>query len=84
MTEPQQLVKELETLIASGDEAATKRYIVEHFRDFPKETQQDLAVALFEDAMSDELKDRESLAKLKQEAVRAIKAVETIDETSKN
>lgn len=84
MSDVQELVQQLESLIASGNEAETKRFVIEHFKEFPIETQQDLAVSLFEDALSDELSNKEALAAIKKDAVRAMNAVDAIDQAETN
>ena len=75
----QALAEELNKLMASGDEGATMQFVVEHFKEFPEETQRSLAVGLFADAMAEDVAEREALHKMKQEAVEIIDAFEQVE-----
>lgn len=43
--------KQLEALIEGGDEQALRRFVVDHFTEFPPEAQQEFAVELFTEAL---------------------------------
>lgn len=68
------LAQELQKLMSTGDEAVTRKFVIEHFKDFPEETQRELAVGLFADAMAEDLAQRETLLQMKREAVETIES----------
>jgi hypothetical protein len=47
----EKLQQELEAVIKTGDEAKFRRFISEHMREFPKDVQDDIIVALLEEAL---------------------------------
>ena len=47
----EKLQQELEAVIKTGDEAKFRRFVSEHMREFPKDVQDDIIVALLEEAL---------------------------------
>jgi len=47
------LYESLEKLINAGDEAAARAYLADHFKEFPEDSQKEITLILFEDAMNE-------------------------------
>ncbi len=69
-------LEQLKALLVAGSEDQVRDFIAEHFTDFPEEIQQKLAVELFHEAISDEVKELETTVALKEEAVKLIEAAQ--------
>jgi hypothetical protein len=63
----QPLIEQLKEKMASGSEQDVRAFVIEHFKEFPEETQQELAVELFSEAMSNDVAESEKIAELKKE-----------------
>lgn len=71
---------QLQQLIDSGDEAATKEFILKHFAELPHDLQKKLAVDLFEEALEKFVEKKEALIAMKKEAVEMIDEIGSKDE----
>ena len=67
-----QLATELQTLIENGSEAEARKFVIDHFAEFPPETQRELAVGLFSDALDREAQNAEEIGELRKIAADAI------------
>lgn len=76
------LAGQLEAVMAKGDDAETKKFILDHIREFPEETQREFAVGIFEDAIERRSAEQEALMALREKAAEAIEAAETLPEES--
>lgn len=74
------LIDKLGQLMEGGDEKAARKFIIEHFDEFPADVQGELAVELFREAMQSDLSEREAIAKLKEEAIEAMEALDSLDD----
>ena len=72
----QELAEQLDRILDTGTEEEATNFVVEHFKEFPADVQRELAVALYSDALEEDLAKREALAELKKEAIGAIEAME--------
>lgn len=73
------LVRELESLMAQGDESAVKQFVLDHLNEFSESIQQDFAMAMFEDALQDTVAKRGALVALKEKAAETIDAFESTE-----
>jgi hypothetical protein len=71
-----EFVQKLTDLMAHGTEAETRQFILEHFKEFPAETQRGLALDIFEEALDEEIGKQESLLELRKGVADAISAEE--------
>ncbi|NQV13441.1 MAG: hypothetical protein HQ530_04020 [Parcubacteria group bacterium] len=72
-----ELYKELKGLIAKGDEAKVKSFLVEHFEEFPKEMQDNLIMLFFEESLSKIVGGQDqAVADFQQQGLAAIKDME--------
>lgn len=71
---------QLEEKMQTGSEAEVKEFVLAHFSEFPEETQQELATAMFEDALGETVAARSALINLKEKAAGAIDAFESTGE----
>lgn len=74
------LLEQLKAMIANGSEQEVRAFVVEHFKEFPEETQQELAVELFSQAMSNDLAERERIAELKKEFLDTVEPLDQLEE----
>lgn len=80
MTDQHEALRErLEEKMKSGSEAEVKEFVLAHFSEFPEETQQELAAAMFEDALGETVAERSALVNLKEKAAGAIDAFDSTD-----
>ena len=69
-------VAQLRALIASGNEADVRTFVVEHFSDLPENLQKELGVLLFKEALQGEIQERDAILAIKKEAVAMIDTIE--------
>lgn len=75
-----QLIEQLKEKMATGTEADVRAFVIEHFKEFPEETQQELAVELFSEAMANDMAEREKIAELKREFLDTVETLEQLEE----
>ena len=57
-----ELHNEFDSLMERGDESAARQFLVDHFSEFPEDTQAELIFALFEEAL---VREKESVDALR-------------------
>jgi hypothetical protein len=71
-----EILEQLRTLMEKGTEEQVRAFVGEHFAELPEDVQKEFAVALFREAIDEEIQEREAIVKMKEEAVRMIDEVE--------
>jgi hypothetical protein len=66
------LIDQLEEVITTGTEAEAKAFVIAHLKEFPEETQRELAVGLFAEALEKSVAEHEELERIKETAGAAI------------
>ncbi len=72
----EQLRAEIDRLLDAGDESALKDFMLEHFSELPEDTQSEMLLASFSDAVTARLAD----AKIADLQDSALKAAEILEE----
>ncbi len=62
------LFKEFDRLVASGDEAAMRAFLVDHLKEFPKELQDKITFAFFAEAVTKQGAEASAVPEMQQEA----------------
>jgi hypothetical protein len=57
-----ELAIQLEKLIEVGDEKAVRAFVIEHIKEFPEETRNQIIFAFFTEAMENDTKAKQALA----------------------
>jgi hypothetical protein len=70
------LDEQLKALIESGTEEEVRDFVAAHFSEFGPETQKELAVELFSEALSQEVQQREAIIAEKDQAIKLIEEIE--------
>ena len=70
------LYNEFLGLVNKGDEAGARNFLIENLQKFPEEVQDKLTFAFFEEALTDEAKKNEGIAKMQKEGLEAISQID--------
>ena len=81
------LYNEFMVFVEKGDEAGARKFLVDNLTKFPKDMQDKLTYAFFEEALTDEAKSIEAIAEMQKQGLEAMgqidKAKKTIDDQAK-
>ena len=67
-----ELAEQLDRILDTGTEEEATQFVVDHFKEFPEDVQRELTVALYSDALQEDLAKREALTELKKEAIQTL------------
>ncbi len=77
MATPSELYEEFLRMMDTGDEATVRAFVIEHFNEFPEETQEELATIFIEEALEARAGGIQARAALQDDALKALAAVES-------
>ncbi len=75
------LYKEFLAFVDKGDEVGARKFLIDNLTKFPKDVQDKLAFAFFEEALTDEAKSIEDIAAVQKQG---LEAMNQIDKAKKN
>ena len=67
---------QLRTLVENGTEEEVRAFIAQHLSEFPEDFQKEITVALFREALQEEIRERDAIIEIKQKVVEVIDAIE--------
>ncbi len=73
------IVEQLKQLIETGTETEARKFIADHFNEFPEHLQKTLAVELFKEAMVEDFETRQQIVEMKKEAIEVFEAIEAAE-----
>ena len=73
---PQALRDEFAKVVETGDEAAARRFIIDHLKEFPKDAQEKMITAFFVDAVGKAADQIDDKTELQKEALAAFSGIE--------
>jgi len=76
------IAEQLEKLIETGTEEEVRAFVIDHFAEFPAQTQQELSVELLQEALEARVAIAEGMLGMKEKAVEAIDEFERLDKGS--
>jgi len=73
---PEHLQKEFIKLLKEGDEQAARRFLVEHLKEFPQETQDAIIMSFVEEALGKSAEEAKLIADFQESGLREIDELE--------
>jgi hypothetical protein len=73
-----ELLQEMERLVAAGDQKAYDEFVIGHFTEFPEETQGKILVGFYSDTLDRQAGDA-AIAQIRQQGVEALEKIEQIE-----